>query len=693
MGELSVGVKIWGDIANLVKSLTKGKEEVKTFTRGTDYAFKDLTKSVSIAENKFKQLAVQFGVNSKEAKSALNEYKKLKVEVNNINSSLKDAGKGQSGFDKLKGSAGSLMVGFGALAAGAMAVVGAIKGVADIMSLTDEGATNVEAATQAVKSGFGALKDRAAELLNGTRNLADAFDGLGGNIQRAGLAADAYVRAMDVINDRNSAFVAQEARMRNEIAKLQFAAKDQTKSEAERKSALEKSLSLETEIVDFKKTQAKKAYEEELKLVSQRFFISEKVIRKIIEGDRSATENLVANNKVAAKAWDKLYGAGGEGAKLSQFYADAIGLETKYYEENKRTQSQITGFAESAQSAYKKVGDGIKKATEEMIAATVAYQKALLEGTLPGPRGDMTMGELSGNKGIEKAKSLPGQIGKISGKDARGNDIITPLSQPELTGKTGTGSGPGTTMTDWMDAIDQVAAKAQHLDSVWQNVFRSFSTLAAKVSTGFKNGWKDAMSTIGDAVQSGIAVISQLFTQSTDRRISELDAYYESEREKIEGSRMNEKSKAKAIEKLEAETATKRKVLMREQAKQQKTASLMQAIVAGALAVVQAFAAGPGIGMVLGLLMTGLVAAQVATIASQPLPALAQGGLASAPTLALVGDNPNARIDPEVISPLSKLKDMIGMGGQGEQALSVRLSGDDLLFVLERAQRSKLRRY
>ena len=41
------------------------------------------------------------------------------------------------------------------------------------------------------------------------------------------------------------------------------------------------------------------------------------------------------------------------------------------------------------------------------------------------------------------------------------------------------------------------------------------------------------------------------------------------------------------------------------------------------------------------------------------IPKLAKGGLATAPTLALVGDNKNAKSDPEVIAPLSKLKQMI----------------------------------
>lgn len=41
------------------------------------------------------------------------------------------------------------------------------------------------------------------------------------------------------------------------------------------------------------------------------------------------------------------------------------------------------------------------------------------------------------------------------------------------------------------------------------------------------------------------------------------------------------------------------------------------------------------------------------------IPKLATGGLATAPTLAMVGDNRNASSDPEVIAPLSKLKEYI----------------------------------
>lgn len=67
-------------------------------------------------------------------------------------------------------------------------------------------------------------------------------------------------------------------------------------------------------------------------------------------------------------------------------------------------------------------------------------------------------------------------------------------------------------------------------------------------------------------------------------------------------------------------------------------------------------------------------------------PKLAQGGLAYAPTMAMVGDNKNARVDPEVIAPLSKLKSMMGDMGVGG-SLETRISGNDLIILLNRSQK------
>jgi hypothetical protein len=65
------------------------------------------------------------------------------------------------------------------------------------------------------------------------------------------------------------------------------------------------------------------------------------------------------------------------------------------------------------------------------------------------------------------------------------------------------------------------------------------------------------------------------------------------------------------------------------------------------------------------------------------VPALASGGLAYAPTMAMVGDNPRASSDPEVIAPLSKLSQYMSAGG-GDLPSEIRLvaTGEDLEAIL-----------
>ncbi len=78
-----------------------------------------------------------------------------------------------------------------------------------------------------------------------------------------------------------------------------------------------------------------------------------------------------------------------------------------------------------------------------------------------------------------------------------------------------------------------------------------------------------------------------------------------------------------------------------------------------------------------------VVKASVAGFASPPK--LAKGGLAYGETLAVVGDNRNASVDPEVIAPLSKLKSIIGDTGGGG-VLRAEIRGDVLQLVLDRSR-------
>lgn len=89
----------------------------------------------------------------------------------------------------------------------------------------------------------------------------------------------------------------------------------------------------------------------------------------------------------------------------------------------------------------------------------------------------------------------------------------------------------------------------------------------------------------------------------------------------------------------------------------------------------------------------GAIAAGIAAVAAgkifmnlaQTPPKLATGGLAYGPTLAVVGDNRGAASDPEVIAPLSKLRNYMG-GQQLELVGGVRfeLHGDTAVAILNR---------
>lgn len=93
------------------------------------------------------------------------------------------------------------------------------------------------------------------------------------------------------------------------------------------------------------------------------------------------------------------------------------------------------------------------------------------------------------------------------------------------------------------------------------------------------------------------------------------------------------------------------------------------------------------------LLLAGAARARMQQIAeNQNQVKLAKGGLAFGETLAVVGDNPNARMDPEVIAPLSKLKNILAeSGGGGRVEVYGRLSGQDILLSSEKATRTRSR--
>ena len=92
-----------------------------------------------------------------------------------------------------------------------------------------------------------------------------------------------------------------------------------------------------------------------------------------------------------------------------------------------------------------------------------------------------------------------------------------------------------------------------------------------------------------------------------------------------------------------------------------------------------AHAAIPFAGFAIG---AGFTASMLATVAAAGIPMLAEGGIASGPTLAMVGEYAGASGNPEVIAPLDKLRRIIEPAGFGGGEVELKIKGRSLVGLL-----------
>jgi hypothetical protein len=107
-----------------------------------------------------------------------------------------------------------------------------------------------------------------------------------------------------------------------------------------------------------------------------------------------------------------------------------------------------------------------------------------------------------------------------------------------------------------------------------------------------------------------------------------------------------------------------------------------------ALAASKTMAAHASIPFVGIAIAGGLIATMTAIMLA--LPKFANGGIAYGPTLGIFGEYAGAAHNPEVVAPLSKLKELLGTDGGstgGSARIRLRAKGRDLVGVYEREQR------
>ena len=222
-----------------------------------------------------------------------------------------------------------------------------------------------------------------------------------------------------------------------------------------------------------------------------------------------------------------------------------------------------------------------------------------------------------------------------------------------------------------------IPTELEGVEDIKPEGLESFNEAFFSFSEEFRNSLMNTFSEITNI----IGKVGALFGQMHQKQLTELEMVRETELANIEAMAISEEEKNERILESDKKFEKKKAELEKKRARRVKAVALMEAVVNVAAAVVKSLPNLP-----LAIATGALGAAQIATIASTPLPAFADGGIVSGPTVGLMGEYAGANTNPEVIAPLNKLKDMIG--GQTVQVQGM-ISGEDIYLSNDRYSRRK----
>ncbi|MBK8371240.1 MAG: hypothetical protein IPL20_07745 [Saprospiraceae bacterium] len=235
------------------------------------------------------------------------------------------------------------------------------------------------------------------------------------------------------------------------------------------------------------------------------------------------------------------------------------------------------------------------------------------------------------------------------------------------------------------DKIDFLKGKLQELrKNGFSPVSKEVETIKDKLSElGVSDGFLELERAVGQINKSlakageVVGLVSGAFTDFANSQIAKIDAKEKREIEAINNSTLNEELKNKKISEVEAKYDKERKRVQRKQAIANKLTGIFNATVSMFEGIAKALTLGPA-GLPLIPLLKGLGLAQIAAIASAPLPSLAIG------TDYVKSDGLAQLHKGEAVVPADVVGGGFSRGNNKDMQLYSYISGNDLFLITER---------
>lgn len=389
----------------------------------------------------------------------------------------------------------------------------------------------------------------------------------------------------------------------------------------------------------------------------------EKMQKDMFLESATPTQKMQRNIKDLKTELDKLLGEDQTSEKVQKAIADKIkeiNQEQTKLNEHTAKYNELLGEVKKTEP-FELLRNAVKNTSKELKEAIIANDGS----------------EEAERKVTEAAKNHKDALDELNEKQKEYNDLTK-----ENTKETNV----------FADLLDKLVPEFELFGMKLGDIFRDYGEsfqMTLDLMVGALNAWFEKSRTIINN-----------FKKTKDK---EYEEEAKREKDRIENSNLSEEAKARAIEqidakladkklKLEEETEAKLLKIKRRQAMLEKALAIASIIQNTAVAVMKVWAqTGIFGGPIAAAIVAAIGAAQIALIASTPIP-LAEGGIISGPTHALMGEYPSAGAgNPEVVAPLNKLRNMIGDTKKDTIEVVGRLVGNDIYLSNKNAAANRYR--